>query len=137
MTKKTCKGRARKSERPLKRRRTKAAEVTGAGVGVGVGAGKGAGAGTARQSPWAETKTIIIPSLEDPLHEVLQFRNEHGRIRKTLTVDKWIAHKEYKGKKHGLLQARSASGTQYKLRVHPTLAHTPADPFRTAGATAT
>ena len=137
MTKKKCKGRARKSERPLKARRSKAAEVTGAGVGVGVGAGKGAGAGTARQSPWAETKTIIIPSLEDPLHEVLQFRNEHGRIRKTLTVDKWIAHKEYKGKKHGLLQARSASGTQYKLRVHPTLAHTPADPFRTAGATAT
>ena len=133
MTKKTCKGRARKSERPLKGRRTKAAEVTGADVGVGVGAV----VGTARQSPWAETKTIVIPSLEDPLHEVLQFRNEHGRIRKTLTVDKWIAHKEYKGKKHGLLQARSASGTQYKLRVHPTLAHTPADPFRTAGATAT
>lgn len=136
MTKKKCKGRARKSERPLKGRRNKAAEVTGEGVGVG--AGKGAVAGTARQSPWAdhETKTIVIPSLEDPLHEVLQFRNEHGRIRKTLTVDKWIAHKEYKGKKHGLLQARSASGTQYKLRVHPTLAHTPADPFRTAGATA-
>jgi len=132
MSKKKCKGRARKSERPLKGRRTKAAEVTGAAVGVGAGAV----AGTARQSPWAETKTIIIPSLEDPLHEVLQFRNEHGRIRKTLTVDKWIAHKEYKGKKHGLLQARSASGTQYKLRVHPTLAHTPADPFRTAGATA-
>ena len=129
MTKKKCKGRARKSERPLKGRRSKAAEVTGADAGVG--------AGTARQSPWAETKTIIIPSLEDPLHEVLQFRNEHGRIRKTLTVDKWIAHKEYKGKKHGLLQARSASGTQYKLRVHPKFAHTPADPFRTAGATAT
>ena len=134
MTKKKCKGRARKSERPLKGRRTKAAEVSG--VGAGVGAVKGAVEGTARQSPWAETKTIIIPSLEDPLHEVLQFRNEHGRIRKTLTVDKWIAHKEYTGKKHGLLQARSASGTQYKLRVHPTLAHTPADPFRTAGATA-
>ena len=134
MTKKKCNGRARKSERPLKGKRTKAAEVTGAGVGVG--AVKGAGAGTARQSPWTETKTIIIPSLEDPLHEVLQFRNEHGRIRKTLTVDKWIAHKEYKGKKHGLLQARSASGTQYKLRVHPKFAHTPADPFRTAGATA-
>ena len=132
MTKKKCKGRARKSERPLKGRRNKAAEVTGEDVGVGAGAV----AGTARQSPWAETKTIIIPSLEDPLHEVLQFRNEHGRIRKTLTVDKWIAHKEYKGKKHGLLQARSASGTQYKLRVHPKLAHTPADPFRTAGATA-
>ena len=124
MVKKTCKGRARKSERPLKGRRTKAEEVTGAGAGVGAGVGA------------AEPKTIIIPSLEDPLHEVLQFRNEHGRIRKTLTVDKWIAHKEYKGKKHGLLQARSASGTQYKLRVHPTLAHTPADPFRTAGATA-
>ena len=134
MSKKKCKRRARKSERPLKGRRTKAAEVTGADAGVG--AGKGAVAGTARQSPWAETKTIIIPSLEDPLHEVLQFRNEHGRIRKTLTVDNWIAHKEYKGKKHGLLQARSASGTQYKLRVHPTLAHTPAHPFRTAGATA-
>ena len=132
MAKKKCKGRARKSERPLKERRTKAEEVTGAGVGAGVGAV----AGTARQSPWAEPKTIIIPSLEDPLHEVLQFRNEHGRIRKTLTVDKWIAHKEYKGKKHGLLQARSASGTQYKLRVHPKLALTPADPFRTAGATA-
>jgi len=93
-------------------------------------------AGTARRSPWDEPKTIVIPSLEDPLHEVLQFRNEHGRIRKTLTVDKWIAHKEYKGKKHGLLQARSASGTQYKLLVHPKFAHTPADPFRTAGATA-
>ena len=132
MVKKKCKGRARKSERPLKGRRTKAEEVTGEGVGAGVGAV----AGTARQSPWAEPKTIIIPSLEDPLHEVLQFRNEHGRIRKTLTVDKWIAHKEYKGKKHGLLQARSASGTQYKLRVHPKLALTPADPFRTAGATA-
>ena len=132
MVKKTCKGRARKSERPLKGRRTKAEEVTDEGVGAGVDAI----AGTARQSPWAEPKTIIIPSLEDPLHEVLQFRNEHGRIRKTLTVDKWIAHKEYKGKKHGLLQARSASGTQYKLRVHPKLALTPADPFRTAGATA-
>ena len=133
MTKKKCKGRVRKSERPLKGRRTKAAEVTGAGA---EGVGAGAVVGTARQSPWAETKTIVIPSLEDPLHEVLQFRNEHGRIRKTLTVDKWIAHKEYKGKKHGLLQARSMSGTQYKLRVHPKLAHTPADPFRTAGATA-
>jgi hypothetical protein len=135
MTKKKSKGKAplsmpksrsimpRKRERPLKRKRAKAAEVTDAGAEDMVVHG-------------AKTKTIIIPSLEDPLHEVLQFRNEHGRIRKTLTVDKWIAHKEYKGKKHGLLQARSASGTQYKLRVHPKLAHTPADPFRTAGATA-
>jgi len=133
MTKKKCKARARKSERPLKAGgRSKAAAVTGEGVedaGVAV-------AGTARRSPWAEPKTIVIPSLEDPLHEEVQFRNEHGRIRKTLTVDKWIAHKEYKGKKYCLLQARSASGTQYKLRVHPKFAHTPADPFRTAGATA-
>ncbi len=101
MTKKKCKARARKSERPLKAGgRSKTAAVTGEGV---EDAGVGAVAGTARRSPWAEPKTIVIPSLEDPLHEVLQFRNERGRIRKKLTVDKWIADKEYKGKKYELV----------------------------------
>jgi hypothetical protein len=78
----------------------------------------------------------IIPCLEDSMTDVLHMRNEHGRVRKVLTVDQYLHHKRYKGKNAALLTARSASGTVYTLPVDPKLAATPADPFRTAGATA-
>ena len=81
---------------------------------------------------------VVIPCLEDSLTDVLHMRNEHGRVRKVLicTVDQYLHHKRYKGKNAGLLTARSASGTVYTLPVDPKVAATPADPFRTAGATA-
>ena len=78
----------------------------------------------------------VIPCLEDSMTDVLHMRNEHGRVRKVLTVDQYLHHKRYKGKNAALLTARSASGTVYTLPVDPKLAATPADPFRTAGATA-
>jgi len=78
----------------------------------------------------------IIPCLEDSMTDVLHMRNEHGRVRKVLTVDQYLHHKRYKGKNAALLTARSASGNVYTLPVDPKLAATPADPFRTAGATA-
>ena len=79
---------------------------------------------------------IVIPCLADPLEHVLHLRNEHGRVRKVLTVDQFLHHKRYKGKKTGVLTARGPSGTVYTLPVKPALAATPADTFRTAGATA-
>ena len=81
--------------------------------------------------------SIVVPCLADPLEHVLYLRNEHGRVRKVLTVDEFIHHKRYKGKKTGLLTARGPSGTVYTLPVKPAFAATPADPFRTAGATTT
>ena len=81
--------------------------------------------------------TIVVPCLADPLEHVLYLRNEHGRVRKVLTVDEFLHHKRYKGKKTGLLTARGPSGTVYTLPVKPAFAATPADPFRTAGATTT
>ena len=79
---------------------------------------------------------LVVPCLEDSLTDVLHMRNVHGRVRKVLTVDQYLHHKRYKGKNAGLLTARGASGTVYTLPVDPKLAATPADPFRTAGATA-
>ena len=83
-----------------------------------------------------ERAHLVVPCLEDSLTDVLHMRNVHGRVRKVLTVDQYLHHKRYKGKNAGLLTARSASGTVYTLPVDPKLAATPADPFRTAGATA-
>ena len=79
---------------------------------------------------------LVVPCLEDSLTDVLHMRNVHGRVRKVITVDQYLHHKRYKGKNAGILTARSASGTVYTLPVDPKLAATPADPFRTAGATA-
>ena len=79
---------------------------------------------------------IVIPCLADPLQDVLRLRNVHGRVRKVLTVDQFLHHKRYKGKNPGILTARTSSGTVYTLPVDPKDAATPADPFRTAGATA-
>ena len=78
----------------------------------------------------------VIPCLADPLQDVLRLRTVHGRIRKVLTVDQFLHHKRYKGKNPGILTARTSSGTVYTLPVDPKDAATPADPFRTAGATA-
>ena len=88
-----------------------------------------------RKTAQATPRAVVVPSLEDPLDEVLHFRNEHGKVRKHMTVDAWIAHKVYKGARSGVLQARSKAGTEYKLRVELGVARTPSDPFRVAGVT--
>ena len=88
-----------------------------------------------KRKPKASSTSLVIPCLADPMEHVLYLRNEHGRVRKVLTVDQFLHHKRYKGKKRGLLTARGPSGTVYTLPVKPAFAATPADPFRTAGAT--